>query len=543
MKSRIALLFLLFCLLVFPIAAQTEKPATSSIAGRITHKNEPLPGVIVTLESARRNFSSQSSPVSTKTDSEGRYRLTGIAAGQYSVSPRAMAYAIPYDGATYRPGKVVTVNDNEAIENVDFALVKGGVITGTITDHNGRPIIGQQVRLTRIQEQNQNTSFRTGNYRMFSTDDRGAYRLFGLPAGKYKIGLGESAKDGSIMVGRAGGYYPLTYYPGVTNESEAKLIELSEGSEASDIDFKVSAPEKTYEAKGRVIDGNTNAPLPGLNVGHGSVNKERQYIGAYGWTGDLTNANGEFELRGLTPGSYAVFPITENAKEFYSDPVIFEVTNQNVEGLEVKAFRGATINGTVMVEGATDPAALKLLTQVNVGASVETKSLQSPGHTASVKPDGSFRITGVRPGKVRFSAWLMNASGLMQRRVERDGVPVPDGFDISGTETVNGVRIVMVYGSGVIRGQVNIVGVLPPDARLVVRANQGDQGRSASVDARGRFVMESLAPGEYSLTISQSYVSGASVIHARPTPMQKVIVGAGETNVTLTYEVKAKEQQ
>lgn len=543
MKSRIALSFLLFCLLVFPIAAQTEKPATSSITGRITHKNEPLPGVLVTIELVRRNPSAQSSTVSAKTDNDGRYRLTGLAAGQYSVSPRALAYAIPYDGATYRPGKVVTVNDHEAVENVDFALVKGGVLTGTITDHTGRPIIGQQVRLTRITEQNQNTAFRTGNYRMYSTDDRGAYRLFGLPAGRYKIGLGEGGSDGSLNIGRAGGYYRLTFYPGVTNEAEAKIIELSEGGEVTDIDFKVSAPEKTYEAKGRVIDGNSNAPLVGLNVAYGPINKESGGLNGYGWTNDLTNANGEFVLRGLTPGRYGTFPAATAANDFYSDTTTFEVTNSDVEGVEIKAFRGAAMNGTVIVEGTTDPAVLKLVYQLFVNTLMETKAPNTPGSSAPVNPDGSFRVLRLRPGKVRLTTYMNGASGLMQKRVERDGVPVPDGFDISGTEQINGVRIVMVYSSGVIRGQINVVGTLPPDARLVVRASQGDQSRSATVDARGRFVMESLAPGEYALSISQSYVSGASVIHTRPTPMQKVTVGAGETNVTLTYDAKAKEQQ
>ena len=360
MNTRLALLLILLCTFVPSLSAQTEKPATGSITGRLTFKEQPLPGVMVTLESVRRVSNAQAPPVSAKTDTDGRYRLTGIAAGQYSVSPRALAYAIPYDGATYRPGKAVTISDGEALEGLDFALVKGAVITGTITDYTGRAVIGQNVRLERLNEQNKETSFRTGAYRMYNTDDRGTYRLFGLPAGRYRVGLGEGGKDGSITIGRAGGYYRLTYYPGVTDEAEAKIIELTEGGEVTEIDFKVRAPEKTYEVKGRVIDGNTNAPLPGLNVAHGSLMKEQERMNGYGYTGDLTNANGEFGLRGLTPGRYAVFPVAEAAKEYFSDPTIFEVTDHDVEGLEVKAYRGAVISGTVVIEGATDPAILKL---------------------------------------------------------------------------------------------------------------------------------------------------------------------------------------
>ena len=194
--------FSFWLLLLTATFAQTPPSlGTASITGRITFKEQPLPGMMVTLESARHIFNAQAPPLSAKTDTDGRYRLTGITAGQYSVSPRALAYAIPYDGATYRPGKTVTISDGEALEGMDFALVKGAVITGTITDYTGRAVIGQEVRLERLNEQNKATSFRTGAYRMYNTDDRGAYRLFGLPAGRYRVGLGESSKDGSLMIG------------------------------------------------------------------------------------------------------------------------------------------------------------------------------------------------------------------------------------------------------------------------------------------------------------------------------------------------------
>ena len=102
--------FSFWLLLLTATFAQTPPSlGTASITGRITFKEQPLPGMMVTLESARRSFNAQASPLSMKTDTDGRYRLTGITAGQYSVSPRVLAYAIPYDGAftitNLAPGK------------------------------------------------------------------------------------------------------------------------------------------------------------------------------------------------------------------------------------------------------------------------------------------------------------------------------------------------------------------------------------------------------------------------------------------------------
>jgi protocatechuate 3,4-dioxygenase beta subunit len=540
----------LFCLLGFlcswPLVtlAQPEKLATGSVAGRITYKDQPLPGVIVTLDSARPGPNQPQNPISAKTGSDGRYRLTGIAAGTYLVSPRAMAYALPIDGSSWRPGKNINISDGEAIDDFDFALVKGGVITGTITDANGRPVIGQSVHLTRGDAAGVFRNFTSGNYRMYNTDDRGAYRLFGLPAGRYKVSLGDG-RD-TLVMGRAGGYYQLTYYPGVTNEAEAKIVEVTEGSETTEIDFRVNKPEKTYEAKGRLIDGSTGTPLAGFNMARGMMSKEWESFSGYGWTQDLTDANGEFIMRSLSPGRYAAFPVSTTSTEYFSDPTVFEVTNSDVEGLEVKAYRGASISGTVVIEGSNDPALLKSLPQFYVTASGERTTLQAPSRPAPIMPDGSFRLSGLRPGKMRlYVPPANNEMPLTLARIEREGALLPDGIELTSGEQVKGVKLVMIYSSAVLRGQVSVVGgALSPDTRLVLWANQ--QGttinRSTQVDPRGRFILSNLAPGEYKLSLSQSVVSGTSTTHTRPVVMQTVMVGAGETTVTLTLDLSAKKE-
>lgn len=538
------LLRVLSCaLLCMSVAAQTEKPATASITGRITHNEQPLPGVIVTLESARPSSSSAQNSPSAKTDAEGRYRLTGLAAGNYVVSPRALAYAVPMEGTSFRAGKSVNLGEGEKLENFDFALVKGGVITGTVTDHTGRPVIGQRVRLMQVTDKAPARDLRTGNARMYNTDDRGTYRLFGLPAGRYKIGLGEGA--GTTVIGREGGFYRLTYYPGTTEEAEAKVIELEEGGETTGVDFTVRAPEKTYAAKGRLVDGTTGAPLAGFNIARSAMTKEQRNIGGYGWTPDVTDANGEFVMRGLAPGRYAAFPVAEAAKEYYSDPAIFEVTNSDVEGVEVKAYRGAVITGVAVIEGTNDPAVQRLLPRVTVSAMMFSGTMQMPSVSTTVKADGMFRLSGLRPGKARLSTYTGENAPLQLVRIERDGVPLGDGVEVTGAEPMSGVKVVLAYGASVLRGQVKIVGgTVGADTRLVVWANHASAGtsRSAQVDARGGFALENLAPGEYRVSVSQSIVAGSSISHQRPVFLQNVTVGAGETTVTLTFDLNAQKE-
>ena len=92
MTKFTCLLLLTFLLGLTTVTAQTqvEKPATGSISGRITVKQQPLPGITVTLEAPAQESSTQPrKSFSTKTDGDGRYRFNGVPKGPHVVSPRS----------------------------------------------------------------------------------------------------------------------------------------------------------------------------------------------------------------------------------------------------------------------------------------------------------------------------------------------------------------------------------------------------------------------------------------------------------------------
>ena len=132
-----------------------------------------------------------------------------------------------------------------------------------------------------------------------------------------------------------------------------------------------------------------------------------------------------------------------------------------------------------------------------------------------------------------------------------------DGIVISGREDVSGVRIVFGKGSGVIRGQVNVTGgEFPKGWRMTVMAHNkkdvgdlsfGDAGGTAEVDAKGRFVIEGLLPGEYELTLSAFPEINPGSPPAGPIPppvSQKAVVTKGqESQVTMTLDLSKKGRQ
>jgi hypothetical protein len=83
----------------------------------------------------------------------------------------------------------------------------------------------------------------------------------------------------------------------------------------------------------------------------------------------------------------------------------FDVVDADVANLEVQARHGSKLSGFVIPAGVTSPTALAGLTSVKVVAAVPSIGNLRVGITnlTAISPDGSFQLTGLRPGRA-FSA-------------------------------------------------------------------------------------------------------------------------------------------
>ncbi|HKC89346.1 MAG TPA: carboxypeptidase-like regulatory domain-containing protein, partial [Blastocatellia bacterium] len=222
----------------------------------------------------------------------------------------------------------------------------------------------------------------------------------------------------------------------------------------------------------------------------------------------------------------------DTSSDFYSDPVNFEISGDNVTGVEVKVHRGASIAGVVAVEGANDQSVIAQLSQLMISASSRgDQSQQSQGQAqrqaggggmggrqnfAQVGPDGAFRIGGIAPGRVRLNVNGLGGgfggNGLSLVRIERDGALLNGEFNVASGEQVAGIRVVVGYGTGVIQGRVVVTGgALPAGTRLVVSVRSLDstgQNRPAQVDANGQFRVEGLLSGSYEVRLNATGGAG-----------------------------------
>lgn len=547
--ARFAFLASLLGAMLSGAPAQTaQKQNTGVITGRITYGEKAAPNIGVVLFPAER-FQERNSIMKVTTDYEGRYRMQNVPAGRFSVVVIAPAHVGPNQGTYGEPGKTINLAEGETVDKIDFTLVKGGVITGRVTTSDGAPVIGERVQLNQTGGQGEARVRSLSNFNqfMFETDDRGIYRLYGLPPGRYTLSIGQAPEGGAVRFGFGGrGYYARTFHPGVTDEAKAAVIEVTEGSEATNIDITLAGKSKSFSATGRIID-ESGKPVVGMRVGNGAVTKEGNRMGGFGW-GSVSDANGGFRLDGLTPGRYAAFVWDEDSTEGYSEPVTFEVTDGNVSGLELKLHRGASISGTVIVEGTTDRATLAKLSQLSLTAHIEKEGLAAPSYpTAKIAPDGTFRISGLQSGKARlFLSSYPPIPGFALGRIERDGV-LQREIEVAAGAEVRGIRVVIEYGTGSVRGVVKIDnGPLPEGARMFVSARRrGDTGqwnRGTQVDSRGRFLLEGLAPGEYEVVL-RTNIPGMPQRRIASVRQNVTATNGVEAEVIMTVDLNAKEPE
>ncbi len=210
---------LLLCLLLFQAPAP-QAPATDGIVlGRVLDAaGAPVPAVVVALLGEK---GARDSTQRVLTDDLGRYFFDHLAAGKYTLNATKPGWVSGAHGRKRVDGAagVLELVEHERKPNTDITMWKHGVLSGTIVDEGGEPLVDIPVRaVQRMLAAGKRQMMFVGSAR---TDDRGMYRIAGMIPGEYSVFVPATVMSGATTF--SAGDAPEAWLRSMTGEGTAPM--------------------------------------------------------------------------------------------------------------------------------------------------------------------------------------------------------------------------------------------------------------------------------------------------------------------------------
>lgn len=346
MRSLLIITLMLFPLLILAqekneaVADVTPRPK-GKITGRVMGDDgQPMEGASVSVGAIGNKSLSGWHQVTA--DDEGNFVIENLPPTAYTVQAGSTAFVLPV---------VSTENKYYHLgDTVNFTLVKGGVITGQVTNAQGEPVIAAPIGIIRVRDAEGRKVSEQGWFsRPRKTDDRGMYRVFGLPAGRYLVLAGGKR---AYSWGPQNSYDTDTasYYPAGSRDS-ATEVAVSLGEEINGINIRYRG-EKGYSISGKVLGGPTENLLAfgGISVAlqsHPGHSPEMYtFVGLTDPTRSFSFygvADGEYDLVANAGGGWGV----EEKDSFFSTPRRIVIKGGSVANIELRLSPTSSVEGKV----------------------------------------------------------------------------------------------------------------------------------------------------------------------------------------------------
>ncbi len=467
-----------------PAAAKPKSTITGQVIGA---DGKPVNNAVVSATAV--GLSKQPARAVT-TNEEGAFRLTDVKPGAYRLSASLPGFVTANNGlSNVYPGEFATLR-----------LVKGGVVTGKVTDANGEPIPGMNVKLIGTQNAQSSLSKRT--------DDRGVYRIFGIPAGNYVVLADGIAFGWSWMNSDYEENIP-TYYPSATRDT-ALAITIQHGEELTGLDIRYRSE------RGHRVSGRLTGALEGRNTTAVSL-KYLASGNAVATTFIYSDKQGvAFELRGVPNGEYELIAerklgLDEGAA---SAPRRVIVAGTDVTGVELKLLPLSSIAGKVVLEErkATERAPTcegkrnAVLEEMILTARLDENTARAQQPTTVPNAQGDYKLNNLDSGRYRLGfelpsedwyvrALTMPAVGAAKKPIDmaRTSLALRSGASLAP------LTITIANGAASLRGKLTTAQAARVHLIPVEKEWADDVLRYAEVAAAsdGTFAFRHLAPGTY----------------------------------------------
>lgn len=519
--------------------------------------NQPVQNAVVSVYPVGRSSGRPRFGYDNTASRSGRYVVGNLEPGLYSVSVNVPGYVeelMPAPAESDSTNASAPPSFYHPGDSVTIRVVKGGVITGRVTDADGNPLVGVRIIASRVRDAAGRPL--PGGYtsRERRTDDRGVYRLYGLSAGSYVIYAGGRPQFNAINRPTPYDADAPTYYPSSARDA-ALEVSVQAGQEMTDIDIRYRG-DKGHTVSGTVV-GAPAAPLaqpqPGSNgvifIRLARAANDDAEAQAFVMPDSQTRA---FSLDAVPDGDYDLTASTSAGSDggLYAAPLRVSVRGADVAGLRLSLAPLASLTGRVVFEPlkASDAARpecqqarafvpQELIVSARREENAERRGAWGGGLDV---PDnkGEFMLRDLREGRHRLSLRLtddgyflrsmtlpMNAAANTPAGTTANAspaTPAPNAraaatnatvdlarntFTLRPGDKLSGALITVSAGAASLRGRVSAAeGAQLPDglrAYLVPaereRADDVLRYGESAVETDGSFAFRNLAPGAYLL--------------------------------------------
>jgi hypothetical protein len=466
---------------------------------------EPIPKALVQLN-ANPQRTAFSGP-------DGRFHFEGIAAGVAILTAQKPGFFSPQETGVERmatPYPLIQVG-RQSTENIEVKLMPSGSISGHVTDGNGEPLEGIQVRA--IYRQLINGVYRWQDRASANTDDTGTYRLSSLIPGNYEVATASRGTHQLASFNRPpkqdyDEVYPGVYYPGSPDLSAATPLQVAAG-EPTQADFALT-PQSAYHITGTVT----------------GVSLERSSFTLFDRDGNQVFTpvksdpkTSQFRFFNVLPGDYTVKVSSfGGANQWLYGAAQVGVSGSDVDNIAIQAFPAATIPIQVEMEGPSAatgkraPVSVHLIPKEPDAVGGEIQSQPAPGQDQSRE-----LLVNVRPGRYRVEVEPLRqdyVSGLRSGGTDlaqQDLVIAPGGQPAP-------IQVVVHGSSASIQGVVKKNGNPVSQASILVMPDAPSPTAPVRLMTAGTFTAGGFAPGAYRV---YAFPGLAGIEYRNPEAMQR----------------------
>ncbi len=461
-----------------------ELAAARVLTGRIVGpRGEPVPRANISSFQSQEirtgsGFSSRSTRASSlgTTDADGRFHLDNLEEGS--------TLDLQFSAPGYKARRISGIDpEEEGASPLDVTLEQGAAIEGRVTGAQGEPI-----PIVLITAHSKRSSTRSGA----TSDTDGRYQLGNLDPGLHIVEA--ERRSGERVVAE------IDVQPGINQ------LDLAFRG-GVDLDHRVPQTEQ-----GAVLTGHLRGfgpeELHDLRIS--AVLRRKPVKGRVSPSQSGYLSGETYRVAGLTPG---VWTVTASVSRGLTVEGTVEIEpGMDFATLDLEAPAGITLTGHLQVDGTALSGA-----HIIAVAQGETKATSSRSETWSAH-DGSFRLSGLRPGRFQIVGSTLDGLGFsraLDLKQDRDVL-----FDIATGALIG--HILTTAGQPVADA---VVAVNNEDPSL----GAGFSGPNAHSDEQGTFTLPHLAAGSYKITIRKEGFA--------PTESRIVVIPGG----TVEAEVVLKE--